>query len=201
MILIFWLTLPLAARGSCNCLAQFLLKINISTSTTFLCWPQNIELLLIWSIGVFSLKVAMSVRGCVDVVSPPPAIRIKRARDLWAKSILLNLPNYEPFFWRFLPWFFFSVHGNQPTLHSGGVSMGMVCGCCFGDRWHMACDPWQLTNDRFSIIFHKSRNTCENCASFRTRWEILCLPYTLFLEYKKNNDWKKIVLGETGSAG
>ena len=37
-----------------------------------------------------------------------------------------------------------SVLANQPTVHSGGVSRGRVCGCSCLCWWHETCDSWNL---------------------------------------------------------
>ena len=67
-----------------------------------------------------------------------------------------------PFQWflKKLHFFCFFVLANQPTMNSGGVSRGRVCGCGCGcwrlwqvtsDRWHVTRDTWHLIWDTWQI--------------------------------------------------
>ena len=47
--------------------------------------------------------------------------------------------HFEILFFRFFSLF------KQPTVHSGGISMGMVCGCCYWHYWQVTGDRWQDT--------------------------------------------------------
>ena len=83
---------------------------------------------------------------------------------------------------------------NQPTLHSGGVIRGRVCGCCCWPWCYMSCvmchvsrDMWHIKCDIFSYYYLKTKFFFlifwffSIDATIGTYWEIKCLPYAVFL--------------------
>ena len=76
--------------------------------------------------------------------------------------------------------FYGSVLVDQPTLHSGGVNRGMLC----GDRWHLFALNLLFMFLQFFLYLKKNLFI----GTFRTHQEIQCLPYAGFLERLFLND-------------
>ena len=88
-------------------------------------------------------------------------------------------------------WFLGSILVNQPTVHSGGISRGRVCGCgrwrkwhATGDRWHVTPGMWHLTPDTWHLtnktIFYWIIKNNIWCLYPNTSTDSVSLAYRIF---------------------
>ena len=125
----------------------------------------------------------------VRVLSSPPGNTASRwTGDLWLTRRRFYFWNVRIIFGVLIFFGFLgSVLVNQPSVHSGRVSNGRVCGCASWRRWKVTGDGWHMTPGTRHVPFlyeccytHTLKNSV--CRIFMTGFQIRDkIPIIFFL--------------------